>query len=145
MTDILNTPIGCKNWIIHKDLKYDRNNFWIKIEGLVAYIGLSDYGQWVIGDILYLDLLPVGSPLLKGERFGSVESGKWVGNLMAPISGRVLEYNPAVMANPRIIQEDPYDKGWIMKVELAADEGNETLLNHSAYAGFVKEQISKAA
>ncbi|HPA07219.1 MAG TPA: glycine cleavage system protein GcvH [Methanoregulaceae archaeon] len=145
MSDKLNGPKACGNWMIHEDVKYDRNNFWVKTEGRIAYIGLSDYGQWVIGDILYLDLVPQGAELLKGERFGSVESGKWVGNLMAPVSGHVREYNPAVVADPRVIQEDPYGKGWIMKVELESIEESETLLDHAAYAEFVKEQARDAA
>jgi len=145
MSESINQPMQCENWPIPEDLKYDCNNFWIRIEGKLATIGLSAYGQWVIGDILYLDLVPVGSPLLKGERFGSVESGKWVGNLRAPLDGYVREYNPVVVADPRVIQDDPYNKGWIMKVELAADAVSDSFLDHRAYAVFMREQIDQAA
>jgi glycine cleavage system H protein len=134
-----------ENWQVQEDLKYDNNNFWVEIEGQHALIGLSDYGQWVIGDILYLDLAPEGATIVRGEKFGSVESGKWVGNLIAPVNGRVLECNPLVVSEPRQIQVDPYGTGWIMKIELASDGESGSLLDHTAYAEFIKEQIKNAA
>jgi glycine cleavage system H protein len=145
MKDLVNQSIQCENWLIREDLKYDQNNFWIKIEQRYACIGLSDYGQWVIGDILYLDLAPEGATIVRGEKFGSVESGKWVGNLIAPINGRVLQCNSLVVSEPRQIQVDPYGTGWIMKVELVPEDEIGSLLNHIAYAEFIKEQIKNAA
>jgi len=134
-----------ENWQVQEDRKYDSNNFWVETEGHQALIGLSDYGQWVIGDILYLDLAPEGSIIVKGEKFGSVESGKWVGNLISPVNGRVLKRNALVVAQPRQIQVDPYGKGWMMKIELASDGENSSLLDPAAYAEFIKEQIKNAA
>jgi glycine cleavage system H protein len=145
MTDLVKQPIQCENWFIREDLKYDKNNFWIKIKGRLARIGLSDYGQWIIGDILYLDLAPEGATIVKGDKFGSVESGKWVGSLISPVNGRVLECNSLVVSEPRQIQADPYGKGWIMKVELVSDDEIRSLLNHTSYAEFIKEQIKNAA
>lgn len=134
-----------ENWQVREGLKYDSNNFWVEIEGHQALIGLSDYGQWVIGDILYLDLAPDGSILAKGEKFGSVESGKWVGNLISPVNGRVLKSNASLVAQPQQIQADPYGTGWMMRIELAADGEGASLLDDAAYAEFVKEQIKNAA
>ena len=145
MKDLVNQPIQCENWLIRENLKYDQNNFWIRIEDRLASIGLSDYGQWVIGDILYLDLAPEGATIVRGEKFGSVESGKWVGNLIAPVNGRVLECNPLVVSEPRQIQVDPYGTGWIMKVELVSDDEIGSLLDHATYVEFIKEQMNKAA
>lgn len=134
-----------EKWRVREGLKYDSNNFWVEIEGHQALIGLSDYGQWVIGDILYLDLAPEGAILAKGEKFGSVESGKWVGNLISPVNGRVLKSNAAVVAQPRQIQADPYGTGWMVRVELAAGGEGASLLDDAAYAEFVKEQIKNEA
>ncbi|MEN6637571.1 MAG: glycine cleavage system protein GcvH [Smithella sp.] len=134
-----------ENWQIREGLKYDSNNLWVEIEGHQALIGLTDYGQWVIGDILYLDLATEGSILAKGEKFGSVESGKWVGNLISPVNGRVLQCNASVVTQPRQIQADPYGTGWMMRIELAANGEEASLLDDAAYAEFVKEQIKNAA
>jgi glycine cleavage system H protein len=134
-----------ENWQVREGLKYDSNNFWVEVKGQQALIGLSDYGQWVIGDILYLDLATEGVTIVRGGKFGSVESGKWVGNLIAPVNGRVLECNPLVVSEPRQIQVDPYGTGWIMKVELVSDDEIGSLLDHATYAELIKEQMNKAA
>lgn len=134
-----------ENWKVKEDLKYDSNNFWVKIEGHQALIGLSDYGQWVIGDILYIELGQEGAKIQKGESFGSVESGKWVGNLIAPVSGHVLACNNPAVDDPHIIQEDPYGTGWLISVELASDREIPSLFDCAAYVEFVKEQVKHAA
>ncbi len=134
-----------ENWQIKEELKYDSNNFWIEIKDRQALIGLSDYGQWVIGDILYIELGQEGAPILKGEGCGSVESGKWVGSLIAPVSGRILESNSAAVENPRQIQADPYGAGWLMRVELESGDESCSLLDCTAYAELIKEQVKNAA
>lgn len=134
-----------ENWQIKEELKYDSNNFWIAIKDQEALIGLSDYGQWVIGDILYIELGQEGAPIQKGESCGSVESGKWVGNLIAPVSGRILECNSVAVNDPRQIQTDPYGTGWLMKIALESGDENHLLLDCTAYAEFIKEQIKNAA
>ena len=134
-----------QNWQIKEHLKYDSNNFWVAIEGQQALIGLTDYGQWVIGDILYIEIGKVGAILQKGESFGSVESGKWVGNLIAPISGQVIACNNTAVDDPHQIQADPYGIGWLIKVDLASDREICTLFDCVDYANFVKEQVKNAA
>lgn len=134
-----------ENWQVQEDLQYDSNNYWVKIEGRQALIGLTDYGQWVIGDILYLDLAPEGTTVMRGEKFGSVESGKWVGNLISPVNGRVVACNPSVIAQPRRIQDDPYGRGWIVRMDLKTDDEIGPFLDYAGYAQFVQEQIKNAA
>ena len=133
------------NWQVKEDLKYDSNNFWVKIENDQALIGLTDYGQWVIGDILYIELGHEGTVIQKGEHCGSVESGKWIGNLVAPVGGRICECNSAVVDDPRKIQTDPYGAGWLMKIILASSDESRLLLDSASYAEFIKEQIKNAA
>ncbi|MDD3249826.1 MAG: glycine cleavage system protein GcvH [Smithellaceae bacterium] len=133
-----------ENWQIKEELKYDNNNFWVEIKNRQALIGLSDYGQWVIGDILYIELGSEGAQIQKGESCGSVESGKWVGNLIAPVSGRILESNSAAVENPLQIQTDPYGAGWLMRVALESGDESRSLLDSTAYAEFVKEQVKNA-
>jgi len=134
-----------ENWKVKEDLKYDGNNFWVALDGQQALIGLTDYGQWVIGDILYIQIGKEGATIHKGESFGSVESGKWVGNLIAPVSGRVLACNNTAVDDPHKIQADPYGTGWLIKVELASDKEVPALLNCAAYVEFVNEQVKNAA
>lgn len=133
-----------ENWQIKEELKYDSNNFWIEIKGQEALIGLSDYGQWVIGDILYIELGQEGASIQKSESCGSVESGKWVGNLIAPVSGCILESNSAAVEDPRRIQKDPYGEGWLMKIALTSGNEGQSLLDCAAYADFIKAQIKNA-
>ena len=134
-----------ENWQVREDLKYDSNNFWVEIKGQQVLIGLTDYGQWVIGDILYIELGQEGATIQKGESFGSVESGKWVGNLIAPVSGHVLACNYPVVDDPHKIQADPYGTGWLIKVELTSDREIPSLFDCAAYVEFVNEQVKHAA
>ncbi len=128
---------------IREDVKYDRNNFWIRPDGASALIGLTEYGQWVIGDILYLELDPEGKAEAKGDRFGSIESGKWVGSLISPVSGRILQRNPVVLENPNKVNSSPYDEGWLIKVELETNDELGTFLDGEEYRSFVKEQMDR--
>jgi len=122
------------------DLFYDRNDFWIKAAGAVV-IGLTDYGQGNIGDIIYLELVAAGTVVRRGERFGSIESGKWVGSLLAPVSGVIVETNRAAEADPRRVNADPFGLGWLCRME-PADRGEIGLLMDSAaYKAWVEERI----
>lgn len=131
------------DWQVCENLKYDANNFWVKVEGGQASIGLTDYGQWVIGDILYLELAQEGASIEKGGRFGSIESGKWVGNLVSPVNGSVVESNAAVSADPRHVNLDPYGTGWMMKVALEPGKDLGHLMDFAAYQEWMKEQELK--
>lgn len=100
------------------NLLYSTDHEWVKIEGDVAYVGITDYAQKELGDIVFLDVETVGENLNSGDIFGSVEAVKTVSDLFLPINGKILELNPLVATSPDLVNTDPYGKGWIVKVEL---------------------------
>ncbi len=122
------------------DLFYDRNDFWIKVAE-VALIGLTDYGQGNIGDIIYLELVPAGTVVRRGERCGSIESGKWVGSLLAPVSGVIVEANREAEADPRQVNADPYGLGWLYRIEPANRNELGLLMDSGAYKAWIEERI----
>ena len=130
-----------KKYAIPEDLLYDTNDFWIKVNGEIAVIGMTDYGQSNTGDILYLELSPGGETFQQGERFGSIESGKWVGNLTAPLSGVVLDSNREVEGNPRKVNADAYGEGWMLRIKLSNPDELKSLMASQEYAQWVDEQI----
>jgi glycine cleavage system H protein len=130
-----------QKYAIPEDLIYDSNDFWIKVSGEEAVIGMTDFGQSNTGDILYLELPHEGEMIRQGERFGSIESGKWVGNLTAPISGEVLESNREVEGNPRRINADAYGDGWMFKIKLSKPDELKYLMASPQYSLWVDEQI----
>jgi glycine cleavage system H protein len=103
---------------IPEDLFYDQNDLWLKINGTETVIGMSDFGQNNTGDILYLEILAAGATVARGERIGSIESGKWVGNLYSPLSGMIVEVNRDAMENPRQINQDAYGRGWMLRMQI---------------------------
>ncbi len=125
---------------IPDDLFYDRNDFWIKAAE-EAVIGLTDYGQGNIGDILYLELVPAGTIVRRGERCGSIESGKWVGSLLAPVSGVIVETNRETEADPRRVNADPFGLGWLCRMEPADRNEIGLLMDSAAYKAWVEERI----
>lgn len=131
-----------RQWQVPEDCLYDKENYWVKLTGDQAVIGFSDYGQYSIGDILFLELPVPGETINKGQDYGSVESGKWVGKLKAPVSGRVVEANQAVAADPRLANKEPYDRGWLLRLALTSPEEGKALLNAENYRVWVEEQES---
>ncbi len=126
---------------IPEDLYYDSNDYWLKVAGKEAVIGISEYGQNNMGDILYLEMVVAGTVIRRGEKIGSLESGKWVGNLIAPISGVVLEINSQVELDPGQVNDDAYGCGWILKVELDDPGELQYLMNATAYKAYIDEQM----
>jgi glycine cleavage system H protein len=143
MDDACNQHNLPSNWEVRGDRAYDDHNFWIKVQGREITIGFTDYGQWSIGDILYLELVGKGSLIRKGEKFGSVESGKWVGSLISPVTGVVLEDNLAIMTDPRTVNLDPYGSGWMVRMELKTEGELDFLMGPKYYADWVSEQLRK--
>lgn len=125
---------------IPDDLFYDRNDFWIKVAE-EAVIGLTDYGQGNIGDILYLELVPAGTVVRRGERCGSIESGKWVGSLLAPVSGMIVETNRDAEADPHMVNADPFGRGWLYRMEPADRNEIGLLMDSGAYKAWMEERI----
>src|SRR3954466_5094035 len=117
------------------DLKYTKAHEWVRVDGDVATIGITDYAQSELGDIVYVDLPTKGRVLNSGDSFGSVESVKTVSDLYAPVSGEVVEVNDALGAQSELLNSDPYGKGWIAKIRLSEPSQADTLLNADAYQG----------
>ena len=118
-------------------LKYTKDHEWVKIDGNTAIVGITDFAQSELGDIVYVDISTVGQELKEHDVFGTVEAVKTVSDLYMPVNGKVLEINPELDKNPETVNADPYGKGWIIKVELKGAANG--LLSAAEY----KEQIGK--
>ena len=123
---------------IPADLKYTSDHEWIKIDGDVATIGITDFAQSELGDIVYVEVETEGDTLDKGEVFGTVEAVKTVSDLFMPVSGEVLEFNTEIESDPEAVNNDPYGKGWMIKVKLNDSSELDSLLSAEAY----KEEIA---
>lgn len=115
------------------DLKYTEDHEWIRVEGNTAYVGITDFAQGELGDIVYVDVDAEGDDLEQGETFGSIEAVKTVSDLFMPVSGKVVEFNEPINDSPEDINEDPYGKGWIIKIELSKPAELDELLDSAAY------------
>jgi glycine cleavage system H protein len=122
---------------IKSDLKYTKDHEWIKIEGNNATIGVTDYAQGELGDIVYVEIEALGDELNKEEIFGSVEAVKTVSDLFLPISGKITEMNENLEDNPELINDDPYGKGCIIKMEIKDVSEIEELLTAESYKGLI--------
>ena len=113
-------------------LKYSPKHTWVKVDGEYAYIGVSDFAQEQLGEVLFVEMPEVGDELNQGEEYGVVESSKVASDLIAPLSGEVVEINERLDDEPEYINEDPYD-AWIVKVRVADEDELENLLNSDSY------------
>ena len=118
---------------IPSELKYTKDHEWIRIEGETAVVGITDFAQRELGDIVYVEVETVGETLAKEEVFGTVEAVKTVSDLFLPLSGEVTELNPELDNNPEVVNADPYGKGWMIKVKLSDPSEADTLLTAEAY------------
>ena len=116
-----------------KNLKYTKNHEWILIQGNTALVGITDYAQGELGDIVFVDVDCVGQSLSSDDVFGSVEAVKTVSDLYMPVSGKVLSFNTDLENSPELINNSPYDKGWIIKLEVDLDNLNNELLSLEEY------------
>ena len=121
-----------------KDLRYADSHEWVKLEGDVATIGITDYAQHALGNIVYVDMPEVGDEVTQGEEFGAVESVKAASDLISPISGEVVEINEALEDNPELVNEDAF-ANWIMKVKISEASEIENLLDAEAYEKICEE------
>jgi glycine cleavage system H protein len=122
------------------DLKYTREHEWLAVQGGVGTIGLTHYAQSELGDIVYVDMPAVGSPVVAGEDFGTVESVKAVSEIFAPASGEILEVNGALAGSPETINKDPYGDGWLVKVKLADLKEVTGLMSAEQYRKYIEEE-----
>jgi glycine cleavage system H protein len=116
-----------------EELKYTEEHEWIKVDGNIATIGITDFAQGELGDIVYIEINSIGNELNVSEIFGTVEAVKTVSDLFMPIKGTVLEINSNIESTPEIVNEDPYDKGWIIKIEISENRDIENLLSADDY------------
>ena len=116
-----------------EDLKYTKDHEWVKLEGDVAIVGITDFAQSELGDIVYVEVDTVGEEIEKEGIFGTIEAVKTVSDLFSPIAGEVLEFNEVIDEAPETVNSDPYDAGWIAKIKVADLSELETLLDVNAY------------
>ncbi len=122
---------------IPEGLKYTKEHEWIKVEGNVGTIGLTDYAQGELGDIIYVDVTTVGNDVAQGETFGTVEAVKTVSDMYAPVSGKISEFNSAVNDNPASVNQEPYGAGWLVKMEISNMSDLDSLLSPEDYKNLV--------
>jgi glycine cleavage system H protein len=116
-----------------EELKYTKDHEWVRVEGDTAIVGITDYAQNELGEIVYVDVTCVGETIAKEEVFGSIEAVKTVSDLFLPLSGEVLEANDELNDTPELVNQDPYGKGWIIKVKISDLSELESLLNTAEY------------
>ena len=123
---------------IPSELKYTKDHEWIQIEGTIATIGITDFAQGELGDIVYVDVDTLDDTLAEGEVFGSVEAVKTVSDLFMPLTGEVIEFNDTLEDDPELVNTDPYNKGWMIKIKFTDNSQLEDLLDAAAYERLVK-------
>ena len=122
------------------NVKYTSEHEWIRIDGDVTYVGITDYAQEQLGDIVFVDITTEGETLEKGEVFGTIEVVKTVSDLFLPVGGEVLEVNPELEEHPELVNKDPYGEGWLIKLSPSDVSEMEGLLDAEAYKGIINEQ-----
>lgn len=124
---------------VPSELKYSKEHEWVKIDGDIVTIGITDFAQSELGDIVFVELPEEGDELTSGDSFGSVESVKTVSELYAPLSGKVVEVNEELEDSPEFVNESSYDKAWMVKVELSDKSQLDELLDADAYSEMIGE------
>ncbi len=128
------------NWKTPSDLKYARNDEWIRIENGTATVGITDYAQDQLNDIVYVELPDVGAEYKKGDSFGVVESVKAASDIYLPVAGKITEVNSKVQAEPELINTDPYGEGWLVKIQVANASDAADLMDADAYAQYCESR-----
>ena len=122
---------------VKENLKYTKDHEWVKLEGNIATVGITDFAQGELGDIVYVEVDTVDEMLEKDEVFGTVEAVKTVSDLFLPMSGKIIEFNDSLSDSPESINDSPYEKGWIIKVEVSNLEEINELLNSNDYSELI--------
>jgi len=128
---------------IPTELRYTKEHEWIRAEGDIGTIGITDYAQDQLGDIVYLDLPAVGAPLTQNDKLGEIESVKAVSDLYAPVSGEVLEVNTEAVDQPEAVNEEPYGKGWLIRVRLSDASELDAMLTNEAYDELIVREMEE--
>ena len=121
------------------NVKYTKEHEWIRLEGDVAYVGITDYAQEQLGDIVFVDIPTEGETLAADEVFGTIEVAKTISDLFLPVTGEILEQNEALADQPELVNQDPCGEGWLIKIKPAADADFDSLLAAEAYKALINE------
>ena len=121
------------------NVKYTKEHEWIRLEGDVAYVGITDYAQEQLGDIVFVDIPTEGETLAADEVFGTIEVVKTISDLFLPVTGEILEQNEALADQPELVNQDPYGEGWLIKIKPAAVADFDSLLDAEAYKALINE------
>ena len=124
-------------------LKYSKEHEWVLVEDKVAIIGITEFAEHELGDVVYVELPEVGEKIVKDDPFAAVESVKAVSDVFAPVSGTVLEINDTLPENPETINDDPYGDGWMIKVEMTDKDDLKDLMSAEEYAEYIEQQKEK--
>jgi glycine cleavage system H protein len=123
-----------------EDLKFSKEHEWVRISGNIATIGVSDYAQDQLGEVVFVELPDEGEEFEKDDAFGVIESVKSVNDIYAPLSGRIVDVNDPVVDSPEIVNEDPYGEGWLVKIELSDPKELGELMSAKDYEAYIKEE-----
>jgi glycine cleavage system H protein len=127
-----------------EDVKYTEQHEWLRTEGNRGKVGITDYAQDALGDVVYVDIPEVGTEVKAGEPFGEVESTKSVSDVYAPVSGTVIERNAALVEAPELVNADPYGDGWMIEIELTDASEVGRLLDAAAYQAFTEKESGES-
>lgn len=131
------------SWEVREGLSYTRTHEWVRFEGEVATVGITDYAQDMLKDIVYVELPEIGQEAREGKSLAVLESVKAVSDLFAPVDGEVVEINELLLEQPELLNEDPYGEAWIARIKVAAGYSNPELLGKGDYAVFMREEAEK--
>jgi len=121
------------NMNVPANLLYTKDHEWLRVEGNTGYIGVTDFAQGELGDVVFIEIETVGETLAKEEVFGTIEAVKTVSDMFMPVSGEILEVNPALEETPDVVNKDPYGKGWMVKIKISNPDEIKELLSPEAY------------
>jgi glycine cleavage system H protein len=124
---------------VPEELKYTKEHEWLKAEDGVATVGITDYAQSELGDIVFVELPQVGDTVSQGEPFGTIEAVKTVADLFSPVSGEVSEVNPKIEEDPAVMNKDPYGEGWMMKIKMSEASQADSLLSPTDYRALIEK------
>lgn len=122
---------------VPRELKYTKDHEWIRIEGNLAYVGITDFAQGELGDIVFVEIETKGETIKKEEVFGTIEAVKTVSDLFMPLSGEILEVNPLLEESPEVVNKDPYGKGWMVKIKIVDPAEANDLLSSDNYTALL--------
>lgn len=122
---------------VPSNLKYSNDHEWCRVEGDVAYIGITDFAQSQLGDIVFVDVPTVGETIAAGDVFGTIEAVKTVSDAFSPVSGEIVEFNDAVDADPAVVNKDAYGEGWLIKIKMSNPSEVDALLSDEQYKALI--------